>query len=101
MKVAISSENKDENSDVSIVSGRAPFYLLFDNGKLVKILKNPFRVGGGGAGFSVAQMLADEEVEVVISGKFGENMKGALKSKCIKYREMKDIKIREALEAIK
>jgi len=101
MKVAVSSESKDENSQVSQMSGRAPFYLLFDNGKLVKVLKNPFRVGGGGAGFSVARMLADEKVEMVISGNFGGNMKSALESKGIEYREMQEVNVREALEAIK
>jgi predicted Fe-Mo cluster-binding NifX family protein len=81
MKIAIASTGKTEDSDVSEVSGRAPYYLVFEDGRLVKTIKNPFAVGGGGAGFGVAKMLADEHVELVVAGKFGGNMEGALKEK--------------------
>ncbi len=101
MKIAISSESKDENSTVSSVSGRAPYYLIFEGGKLVKVIKNPFAVGGGGAGFGVAQMLGNEGVELVISGKFGENMKGALGSKGIKFKEISGKKIKAVLKEVK
>jgi len=100
MKVAISSLGKDENSKVSDVSGRAPYYLIFENRKLVKVIPNPFRIGGGGAGFGVAQMLAQEGVKLVVSGRFGENMKSALESKGIKYKELSGMSVREALEEV-
>ncbi len=100
MKVAISSLGKDENSKVSDVSGRAPYYLIFENRKLVKAIPNPFRIGGGGAGFGVAQMLAQEGVELVVSGGFGKNMKSALESKGIKYKELSGMSVREALEEV-
>lgn len=74
MKVAIASNGKDENANVSEKSGRAPYYLIFENGKLAKVVKNPFRIGGGGAGFGVAEMLSDEKVEMVVSGQFGPNI---------------------------
>ena len=98
MKIAISSEGKDENSQVSQMSGRAPYYLIFENGKLTKTIKNPFRIGGGGAGYSVAEMLSEEKVNLVISGKFGGNMVSALKTKGIKSKEMSGITVKEALE---
>lgn len=98
MKIAISSEDEDENSKVSRTSGRAPFYLIYDESKLVKTIKNPFRIGGGGAGFSVAQMLADENVDLVISGNFGGNMISALKEKGIDYKEVSGITVKEALK---
>ena len=100
MRVAISSTGKDENSEVSVVSGRAEYYLIFEDKKLVKAIKNPFRIGGGGAGFSVAQMLADEKVNLVISGRFGPNMIHALESKNIKYKEMSELSVKQALEKI-
>ncbi|MCD6478059.1 MAG: NifB/NifX family molybdenum-iron cluster-binding protein [Candidatus Aenigmarchaeota archaeon] len=100
MRVAVSSVGKDENSQISMAGGRAPYYLIFEDGKLVKVISNPFRIGGGGAGFGVAEMLADEGVDVVISGKFGGNMKGALESKGIKYKEMLNITVKEAIEKL-
>ncbi len=101
MKIAISSVGKDENSKVSMAGGRAPYYLIFEDRKLVKVMSNPFRVGGGGAGFSVAEMLADEGVDMVVSGKFGGNMKGALEAKGIKYKEMPDVNVKEVVRCFK
>ena len=87
MKIAMASEGKNENSEVSLKGGRAPYYLIFDNKKLVETIKNPFAVGGGGAGWSIAYLLADKKVNLVIAGKFGPNMKSALKEKKIKSKE--------------
>ena len=101
MKVAISSEGKDLNSMISNSSGRAPYYLIFENGKLVKVFKNPFKYGGGGAGFGVVEVLSDEKVELIISGKFGDNMKGAIESKGIKFKELANITVKDALKFIK
>lgn len=101
MKVAISSTGKDVNSKVSEMGGRAPYYLIFENGKLIKAIKNPFRFGGGGAGFSIAEMLSDENVKLVISGTFGENMVSALNNKGMKHKEVHDITVKEILKKIK
>ena len=100
MKIAISSIGKDENSEVSYVTGKAPYFLIFENGKLVKVLSNPFRIGGGGAGFSVAEMLSDEKVEMIVSGEFGGNIIGALESKDIEYKEISEVTVKEALEKV-
>ncbi|MBN2032870.1 MAG: hypothetical protein JW836_06300 [Deltaproteobacteria bacterium] len=51
-------------------------------------LSNPFSRGGG-AGFAVAKMPADKSVHIVIGGAFGEKMEDALKSRGVKYREMR------------
>lgn len=98
MKIAISAEEDSKESKVSQLSGRAPFYLIFEDSELVKKIKNPFKIGGGGAGFSVAQMLADENVDLVISGSFGGNMISALENKGIKHKEVSGITVKEALD---
>ena len=100
MKIAISSEGKDESSQVSKVSGRAPFYLIFEDKKLVKVISNPFRMGGGGAGISVAQMLANEGVDLVISGSFGPNIVEWLNSKNIKMKTVSGKTVKQALEEV-
>lgn len=99
MKVAIASLGENENSQISPVGGRAPYYLIFENKKLVKVIKNPFRIGGGGAGFGVAKMLADEGVEMVVAGRIGPNMKAALEEKGIKYLEATGV-VREVLDKL-
>jgi len=96
MKIAIASEGKDENSEISRKGGRAPYYLIFDDKKLVEIIKNPFTKGAGGAGFSIAYMLSEKIVNLVIAGKLGENMVSALKEKNIEFQE-KEGKVKEVI----
>jgi len=98
MKIAIASEGKDKDSEVSQRGGRAPYYLIFEDKKLIEVIKNPFATGSGGAGFSVAYMLADKKVNLVIVGKFGGNMESALKEKGIKFKEESGKKVEEVLE---
>jgi len=84
MKIAVAALKKSENSPISGQAGRAPFFLIFDDtGALVETVNNPFRVGGGGAGFGVAKMLADKEVTTIVAEKFGGNMIGALQERGI------------------
>jgi len=100
MKIAIASNKKDENSEVSEVSGRATYYLIYEDKKLIKTIKNPFAMGGGGAGFGVVKMVADENVNLIIAGKFGGNMITALKDKNIEYKEVHNQIIKEIMETI-
>ncbi len=97
MKTAIASEGKSEESEISKMGGRAPYYLIFEDKELIETIKNPFATGSGGAGFSVAHMLADKKVNLVIAGKLGENMVSALKDKGIDYKEDSEKKVKEAL----
>ncbi len=89
MKVAVASEGKKKDSDISERAGRAPYYLLFEGGKLVEAWKNPFAVGGGGAGFAVAKVLADKKVKKVVVGKAGANFASALEERGVKLEEKK------------
>jgi predicted Fe-Mo cluster-binding NifX family protein len=89
MKLAIASNGKTEDSEVSAVAGRAQYYLIFEDQKLVKIMNNPFRVGGGGAGHSVTRMLANETVGKIIAGHFGSKMIDAMKESGIKSKVAK------------
>ncbi len=87
MKIAIASEGKSIDSEISSKGGRALYYLIFEDKKLTEIIKNPFAIGGGGSGWSVIHMLADKKVDLVVTGKIGPNMESALKEKGIKFEE--------------
>lgn len=87
MKIAVASEGKNTDSEISVRGGRAPYYLIFENKKLIEVIKNPFAIGGGGAGWSVAHMLAEKNVKKVIAGRAGANMEFALKEKKINFKE--------------
>ncbi len=98
MKIAIASEKEDINSAVSERGGRAKYYLLFENKQKIETIKNPFAVGGGGAGYSVIEMLSDKKVDVIVCGKFGSNMINAMDQKNIKYKEIQDKTIKEVID---
>jgi len=100
MKIAVASTSKNKDTNVSDMAGRAPYYLIFDeNLKLIETLDNPFCFGSGGAGYSVAKMLADKKTDIVIAGKFGGNMTGVLDERGLKYYE-KNGNILDALKEI-
>jgi len=89
MKIAIAALSNNKNSQVSEQAGKAPYYLIFDEaGKLLEAIKNPFAVGGGGAGFGVAKLLADKGVDLVVAGDFGPNMISALEDRRLKYKNL-------------
>ncbi len=98
MKIAIAAGSKDPSGEVSPISGRAEYYLIFENGSLIKAMPNPFKIGGGGAGPSVVQMLHNEGVEKIVGGKFGEKMMESMEEKGIKYEVASDKKIEEVVK---
>ena len=101
MKIAIAALQKGNQSEISAQAGRAPLYLIFnERGELLEELKNPFTFGGGGAGFGVAKMLADREVNAVAAEKFGANMTDALRERGIRAYEMKGA-VKDALARIR
>ncbi len=90
MKIAIATTEDKEDAEISERGGRAPYYLIFnETGEVTESIKNPFAVGGGGAGYSVAKMLADKDVDVCVAGVIGGNMNEALSDREIKFVEKK------------
>jgi predicted Fe-Mo cluster-binding NifX family protein len=98
MNIAVAVYKPSETSEISTQTGRAPFFLVFEE-TLVETLKNPFSVGGGGAGFGVAKMLADKQVKAVAAGKFGSKMIDALQERGIQAYEVQGT-VKEALDRI-
>lgn len=100
MRIAIASEGKEETSMIGQRGGRAPYYLIFEDGKLVEAFKNPFAVGGGGAGWSVAHVMDEKGINLVIAGRIGPNMETALRQKGIKSKELSGLSVREGLKKV-
>lgn len=70
MKIAIPlDENK---TDVCLTFGRAPYILFAQDGR-EEILENPAAQAQGGAGLKAAQFLVDQEAEVLITFRCGQN----------------------------
>ncbi len=79
MKIAIPlDENKQ---DVCVVFARAPFFLIHDQQTgAQQIVENPAAQAQGGAGLKAAQFVADQEADVLITVRCGENAAEVLKA---------------------
>lgn len=100
MKIAIATNNKDQNPQISEKAGRAPYYLVFDEkGEALEDISNPFFEERGGAGVATAKMLSDKGISVVIAGDFGRKMTDVLEDKDIKYYK-KEGSAKEVLKKI-
>ncbi len=83
--IAVAANNPEAKATISGKSGRAAYFLFFDNsGNFLDAEKNPFAGVPGGAGPKVAGFLSDKGVSLVVAGKFGTKMERALSSYKIK-----------------
>jgi len=75
MKIAISSKENNLNSEISEVFGRSPYFLIvgIENGKIkeIEVMENKSIDQAGGAGISAAQLVAEKNVEALITGNAG------------------------------
>ena len=75
MKVAISSTGKNLESEVDARFGRCNYFLIVNiedkKIKSVKVIKNTAVSQIGGAGISAAEIVANEEVNAVITANLG------------------------------
>ena len=95
-KVAVAADSKEKSGQISMVAGRAPYFLIFDKaGKLLETVDNPHTDAKGGVGRSTANFLAKKKVTVVIAGRFGSKMVSALKATNIKYIERQGVAVDE------
>jgi len=104
-KVAVAAEGKTATAEVSGVSGRSPYFLIFDgDGKLLEAVDNPYKAAKRGAGPSVVPFLSQKGATFVVAGKFGENMIQTMKAKGIEYLEFHgsaEAALKKVLEARK
>ncbi len=86
--IAVASEGKTIESDVSERAARCRYFLLFDGeGNLKNAVENPFKEKRGSAGVSVVELLAERNVTVVVAGMFGDKMQAALETNEIAFTE--------------
>ncbi len=79
MRVAISSQDGEDNTPFCARFGRCNAFVLFDTetGDW-EVESNPAAAARGGAGAQVVQFLADNGVGVVVSGRYGPTAFAAL-----------------------
>ena len=79
MKIAVPATGSEKNSLISEETGRAPFFLFFDEkGNFLEAMKNPAKDQSGGISRTVVALLSDKNVTMIIAGSFGDKMKQSL-----------------------
>jgi len=82
MKIAISTSENNLKGEVSELFGRCPYFVIveIDDQKVVntEIIKNDSEKQMSGAGVSTSRLIAEKEVEAVITGNVGPRAKEIL-----------------------
>ena len=86
MKKVIASLVEGENYEIASNAARAPYFIVFEDDKFIKSIKNPF-VTWWWAGFAVAELLKEEWCEKFIAWKIWGNLKNMLEEYGIEYEE--------------
>ena len=96
MKIAIPlDENKQ---DVCPVLARAPYFLFSQDGK-IEILENPAAQVQGGAGLKAAQFLVDQDTEIILTVRCGQNSAEVFEAAEIRIYKTQGSTAKENLEA--
>ncbi len=84
MKIAVPSIASEKDALISEETGRAPFFLLFDDkGHFIKAISNPAISQSGGISRTVVALLVEMDVSMVVASSVGDKMKAALTKKKI------------------
>jgi predicted Fe-Mo cluster-binding NifX family protein len=74
MKVAVSASGKDLNATVDPRFGRCLQFMIVETETMqFEVLENPNIAAAGGVGIQSAQLLANKDVQVVLTGNCGPN----------------------------
>jgi predicted Fe-Mo cluster-binding NifX family protein len=85
MKVAISASSPDLESPVDPRFGRCPYYLIVEPETMeFEAVENPHLGASSGAGIQAAQLVAQKNVEAVLTGSCGPNAFQTLKAAGVK-----------------
>lgn len=100
MKIAIPVNDKSLENGVCQSFGRAPYFLIHDiESKENTFLNNSAALSRGGAGVKAAQMIADNEVDALLTPRCGDNAAGILKVAKIKLYKTKGDSIEDNIKS--
>ncbi|HNS32815.1 MAG TPA: NifB/NifX family molybdenum-iron cluster-binding protein [bacterium] len=102
MKICITSDGKDLESNVDPRFGRCAYFIFYDTdtGKFDAV-SNDNASGMGGVGIQNGQLMAEKGVELVLTGNLGPNASGVLQQAGIKSITGVRGKVKDALEDYK
>jgi predicted Fe-Mo cluster-binding NifX family protein len=81
MKICITSQGSDLNSEVDLRFGRCAYFIIIDTDTMdYEAIENPNIHATGGAGIKSAQFVVNKDAKAVITGNCGPNAFYTLKS---------------------
>ncbi|MGI6751141.1 MAG: NifB/NifX family molybdenum-iron cluster-binding protein [Anaerovoracaceae bacterium] len=90
MNIAIPTERKNIDTEVCASFGRTPYFLIYDTEtKSGTFIDNSAIASTGGAGIKAAQSIVDNNVEVLLTPRCGENAAQVLNAAGIKIYKTK------------
>jgi len=102
MKISVTATGPSLDDPVEVRFGRCPYFLIIDTDSMaVEALENSSTALGGGAGIQSAQLIAEQNVQVVLTGNCGPNAFKALDAAGIQVIVGVTGVVREAVEQFK
>ncbi len=100
MKIALSAEGNHLNAAVDHRFGRCAYFIIYDSetGEY-EAVENPAAQARGGAGTQSAQLMAEKEVEVLLTGAVGPNAERGLSALGVRVvTNVEGNSVRDAIE---
>ncbi|MDD2574824.1 MAG: NifB/NifX family molybdenum-iron cluster-binding protein [Firmicutes bacterium] len=102
MKIAVSATGNTLESQLDLRFGRAAAFIIMDTETMdFEAVDNSGAVAAGGAGISAAQLVADKDVEAVITGNVGPNAMNVLKAANIEIYRGNAASVKDNVEQFK
>jgi len=102
MKICVTSTGADLDAQVDPRFGRCQYFIFADAESLdFKATQNPYATAGGGAGIQAGQLIAENDVEAVITGNCGPNAYRTLQAAGIQVVIGASGTVRQAIESFK
>ncbi|HLV10075.1 MAG TPA: NifB/NifX family molybdenum-iron cluster-binding protein [Halanaerobiales bacterium] len=103
MKIAVTAAgNVGFESRIDLRFGRAPYFAVINTDTdEIEFVENPGVKAASGAGVMAAQLIADQEVEAVISGNYGPKAFSGLAAARLKMYSAEEGSIAEVIKLLK
>ncbi len=100
MKLAIPVSDCNMNTNICILFGRTPYFLIYDTKtKESRFLDNSSAAVQEGAGKKAAQLVVDEKVDALLTPRCGKNAAELIQSAKIKIYEIDGTSLQDNLSA--